>query len=191
MAASRTCVFKGASTCVIKQPPAAGTDWQHSAGGFRIDVLSPTRGVSRRGLTQRKLSPGFPGRFSFAIVRAVVKIEGDFDRAAPSHLLRPVGGKAVIDRALQFRQLLNYKLLPEIAANGLGIRSAGQFSAERFGRSTIRRGSAQYVIDRFAPHAIPVGFQRQAYSQGLFRLAQDYFIVEFRLIITWLVPPFL
>src|SRR5215510_4718332 len=68
MAASRTCVFKGASTCVIKQPPAAGTDSQHSASGVRIDVLSPTRGVSRRGMTQANLSPGFPGRFSLALL---------------------------------------------------------------------------------------------------------------------------
>src|SRR5687767_9281636 len=63
MAASRTCVFKGASTCVIKQPPVARTDWQPAADGVRTAVLSPTRRVSRRGLTQANLSPGFPGRF--------------------------------------------------------------------------------------------------------------------------------
>src|SRR5688572_28683067 len=64
MAASRTCVFKGASTCVIKQPPVARTDWQPAADGVRTAVLSPTRRVSRRGLTQANLSPGFPGRFT-------------------------------------------------------------------------------------------------------------------------------
>src|SRR5687767_13602129 len=67
MAASRTCVFKGASTCVIKQPPVARTDWQPAADGVRTAVLSPTRRVSRRGLTQANLSPGFPGRFIMEI----------------------------------------------------------------------------------------------------------------------------
>jgi predicted XRE-type DNA-binding protein len=31
-----------------------------------IDVLSPARRVGRRGLTQRKLSPGIPGRFNMS-----------------------------------------------------------------------------------------------------------------------------
>ncbi len=44
----------------------ARTDWQRAAGGVRIDVLSSTRRVSRRGLTQRKPSPGNPGRFNLS-----------------------------------------------------------------------------------------------------------------------------
>src|SRR5215510_6143229 len=120
--------------------------------------------------------------FLLAVVRAVVEIEGDFNRTAASQFLRPVGGQAVIDRALQLRQLFNRKLLPEIAANGLGIRGSGQFRANRLGRSAVGGDSNQDVIERLAGGAISVGFQRQVYFQGLFRLAQDFFVIEFRLI---------
>src|SRR5215468_10180406 len=120
--------------------------------------------------------------FLLAVVRTVMEIEGDFNRPTASQLLRPVGGQAVIDRALQFRQLFNRKLLPEIAANGLGIRSASQFRADRLGCSTVGRDSNQDVIERFAGDAIAVGFQRQVYFNCLFRLAQDFFVIEFRLI---------
>jgi hypothetical protein len=121
--------------------------------------------------------------FLLTVVRAVVEIEGDFDRATTSQFLRPVGGQTGVDTLLQLRQLFNYKLLPEIAANSLGIRSFGQFRADRLGRSTVGCDSNQDVIERFACDAIPIGFQRQAYFQSLFRLAQDFFIIEFRLII--------
>src|SRR5499427_2096750 len=121
--------------------------------------------------------------FLLAVVRAVVEIEGDFYGATTSQFLRPVGSQAVIDRALQFRQLFNYKLLPKIAANGLGIRGAGQFRADRFSRSTIGRDSNQDVIERFAGDAIAIGLQRQVYFQGFFRLTQDFIIIEFGLII--------
>src|SRR6516225_2149390 len=138
--------------------------------------------------TRRSLF-GFPAHiqgfllFLLAVVRAVVKIEGDFYGAATSQFLRPVGSQAVVDRALQILQLFNPELLPEIAANGLGIRGAGQFRADRFGRSTIGCDSNQDVIERVACDAIPVRFQRQEYFQGLFRLTQDFFIIEFGLII--------
>src|SRR6266540_1840859 len=42
--------------------------------------------------------------------------------------------------------------------------------------------SNQDVIERVACDAIPVRFQRQEYFQGLFRLIQDFFIIEFWLI---------
>src|SRR6266545_2548811 len=120
--------------------------------------------------------------FLLAVVGAVVKIEGDFYGAATSQFLRPVGSQAIVDRALQILQLFNRKLPPEIATNGLGIRSAGQFRADRLGRSTVGCDSNQDVIERVACDAIPVRFQRQEYFQGLFRLTQDFFIIEFWLI---------
>src|SRR5215813_1524563 len=121
--------------------------------------------------------------FLLAGVRAVVEIEGDFNRATTSQLLRPVSSQAVIDALLQLRQLFDCKLLPEIAANGLGIRSSGQFRADRLGRPTVGCDSNPDVRERFAGDAIPVGFQRQVSFQGFFRLTQDFFIIEFRLII--------
>src|SRR6266498_93368 len=120
--------------------------------------------------------------FLLAVVGAVVKIEGDFYGAATSQFLRPVGSQAIVDRALQILQLFNRKLPPEIATNGLGIRSAGQFRADRLSRSTVGCDSNQDVIERVACDAIPVRFQRQEYFQGLFRLIQDFFIIEFWLI---------
>src|SRR5262249_44433793 len=59
----------------------------------------------------------------------------------------------------------------------------GQFRADRFSRSTIGRDSNQDVIERFACDAIAIGFQRQVYFQGFFRLTQDFIIIEFWLII--------
>src|SRR5262249_39780693 len=101
--------------------------------------------------------------FLLAVVRAVVEIEGDFYGATTPQFLRPVGSQAIVDRALQFRQLFNRELLPEIAANGLGIRSSSQFRANRFGRSTVGSDSNQDVRERFACDAIAIGFQRQEY----------------------------
>ena len=43
---------------------------------------------------------------------------------------------------------------------------------------------------RLAGDAVPVGFQRQEYFRGFFRLAQDWFIIEFRLIIVGLPGQF-
>src|SRR5262245_8957552 len=106
--------------------------------------------------------------FLLTVVRAVVEIEGDFDRATTSQFLRPVGGQTGVDALLQLRQLFNYKLLPEIAANSLGIRSFGQFRADRLGRSTVGCDSSQDVIEHFACDAIPIGFQRQVHFQGFF-----------------------
>jgi len=92
-----------------------------------------------------------------------VKIDGDFYGAASSQFLRPVGSQAIVDRALQILQLFNPKLLPEIAANGFRIRSAGQFRADRLGRSAIGCDSNQDVIERVGCDAIPVRFKRQEY----------------------------
>src|SRR5262249_5738998 len=130
--------------------------------------------------------------FLLAVVRAVVKIEGDFNRATTSQLLRPVGGQAVSDTALQLRQLFNRKLLVEIAANGFGIRGSGQFRADRLGRPPVGRNPQQDVIERFACDSIPIRLQWQASLQDFFRLAKDFFIIEFWRISIYvhrLVPP--
>src|SRR5215475_12628624 len=84
--------------------------------------------------------------------RSIQRVEPNYSMTGKAQAFGPASPKAPQNQ-----------LLPEIAPNGLGIRGAGQFRADRLGRSTIGRDSNQDVIERIAPHAIPVGFQRQVY----------------------------
>jgi hypothetical protein len=53
----------------------ARIDWQPAAIGVRTVVLSPTQRVSYRCLTQRKLSPGFPGRVKSSIEQSGLDVQ--------------------------------------------------------------------------------------------------------------------
>ena len=49
---------------LVQSSSVAGVDRLRASGGAGTGVLSPIGGVGHRGLTQRKQSPGKPGRFS-------------------------------------------------------------------------------------------------------------------------------
>ena len=48
---------------LVQRPAAPGTDWRHTTGRVRTDVLSAATVPPRRGRTQLKLSPENPGWF--------------------------------------------------------------------------------------------------------------------------------
>ena len=62
---SRRCRVRHSRLGILVQRAAApGTDWRHTTGRIRTDVLSAATVPPRRGGTQLKLSPENPGRFN-------------------------------------------------------------------------------------------------------------------------------
>ncbi len=121
--------------------------------------------------------------FLLAIVRAVVKINGDLDRTTAAQLLRPVCRQPGIDTTLQLRQFFDGQLLIDVAANRLWVWRASQFATDRFNCPTIGRHANQDIIERLALAAVTIRLRRQMLFQGLLCLTEYFFVIELRLII--------
>ena len=116
-----------------------------------------------------------------------MKIHRHFNRPLAQNLFGPMRRQSLIEMPFQLGQVFDLQLRIQVQPHGLGIRPIFHFPAHGSERSLLGRHADQHLIERRRRTGITFRVQVEMLFQGVLRLAQDFRIRQFRLIISYIL----